>query len=165
MTNIIPQAPNVNQGPWAQLEQYTRDLVSGGKNRAYVTAAAACPMGYRDTVCEACGCSLYVPVGPGGDVLCPQCQRQGEALAAEDAAAATNDDHDPRPPASGAMHPDYPHFAALASRILDDQLCEAIGVADGEPATFHLHTPAQRQAFVEALSAEVVRRLEGRRAA
>jgi hypothetical protein len=32
---------------------------------------AACPVGYRDAACEACGCALYVPVGQGGDVLCP----------------------------------------------------------------------------------------------
>ncbi|WP_341528159.1 DNA/RNA non-specific endonuclease [Nostoc sp. UHCC 0302] len=31
MTNIIPQAPDNNQGPWASLENYCRDLVSQGK--------------------------------------------------------------------------------------------------------------------------------------
>src|SRR4029079_4412010 len=36
MSNIIPQAPSVNQGPWAQLEDYTRDQVRAGRNRAYV---------------------------------------------------------------------------------------------------------------------------------
>jgi hypothetical protein len=119
---------------------------------------AACPQGYRDEACEACGCGLFVPVGQGGDVLCPQCQRQGEALASED-------DDDPRPPAGGAMHPEYPHFAALAARMLDDQLCEAIAVADSERAVFSLQNVGQREAFVGALSEEVVRRLEGRRAA
>jgi hypothetical protein len=49
--------------------------------------------------------------------------------------------------------------------MLDDQLCEAIGIAEGDPATFKLLNPAQRDAFVDAMSAEVVRRLEGRRAA
>src|SRR5256885_1748094 len=38
MSNIIPQAPNVNQGAWAQLEDYTRDQVCSGRNRAYVVA-------------------------------------------------------------------------------------------------------------------------------
>jgi hypothetical protein len=123
---------------------------------------AARPEGYRDAACEACGCALFVPVGQGGDVLCPQCQRDGEALAAQDAA---NDDDGPRPPASGAMHPDYPQFAALAARLLDDQLCEAIGVADAAPATFELPNLPQRETFVAAFSAEVVRRLNGRRAA
>jgi hypothetical protein len=123
---------------------------------------AACPAGYREASCEACGCALYVPVGQAGDVLCPQCQREGERLAADD---ATNDDGGgPRPPASGAMHPEYAEFAATAARMLDDDLCAAIGVADAEPAAFRLDAYQQR-AFLAAMAAEVVRRLEGRRAA
>lgn len=31
MTNMIPQAPNNNQGPWADLEIYSRELVKQGK--------------------------------------------------------------------------------------------------------------------------------------
>ncbi len=31
MTNMVPQAPNNNQGPWARLEDYCRTLVSQGK--------------------------------------------------------------------------------------------------------------------------------------
>jgi endonuclease G len=31
MTNIIPQAPDNNQGPWVALEEYCRDLVRQGK--------------------------------------------------------------------------------------------------------------------------------------
>lgn len=31
MTNILPQAPDNNQGPWARLEDYSRSLVSQGK--------------------------------------------------------------------------------------------------------------------------------------
>ena len=31
MTNILPQAPDNNQGPWVQLENYLRSLVSSGK--------------------------------------------------------------------------------------------------------------------------------------
>jgi hypothetical protein len=39
---------------------------------------AACPAVFSDAACEACcGCALYVPVGQGGDILCPQCQREG----------------------------------------------------------------------------------------
>jgi len=48
--------------------------------------------------------------------------------------------------------------------MLDDELCAAIGVADVEPDQFRLDD-AQQTAFVAAMSAEVVRRLEGRRAA
>ena len=63
------------------------------------------------------------------------------------------------------MHPDYPHFEALAAWLQDDPLCEAIVVADAEPALFRLHNNRQREAFVAAMAAEVVRRLEGRPAA
>ncbi|MCZ4225011.1 DNA/RNA non-specific endonuclease [Pedobacter rhodius] len=35
MTNMMPQAPNNNQGPWADLENYTRSLVTSG-NEVYV---------------------------------------------------------------------------------------------------------------------------------
>ena len=31
MTNIIPQAPELNQGPWKDLEEYCRDLIYRGK--------------------------------------------------------------------------------------------------------------------------------------
>jgi len=121
---------------------------------------AACPADDRNASCEACGCALYVPVGQGGDVLCPQCQREGENLAADDDDGGGG----PRPPASGAMHPEYAEFAATAARMLDDDLCAAIGVADAEPEAFRLDVP-QRDAFLAAMAAEVVRRLEERRAA
>ena len=48
--------------------------------------------------------------------------------------------------------------------MLDDQRCAAIGIVDAGPAQFRLDEP-QRAAFVAAMSAEVVRRLDGRRAA
>jgi endonuclease G len=35
MTNMIPQAPDNNQGPWADLENYLRTLVSAG-NELYI---------------------------------------------------------------------------------------------------------------------------------
>ena len=124
---------------------------------------AARPAGYRDAACEACGTALFVPIGQGGDVICPQCQREGETLAAAADAVADGDD-DPRPPAAGAMHPEYAEFAASAARMLDDELCVAIGVADAEPTQFRLDD-AQREAFVAAMSAEVVRRLHRRVAA
>jgi hypothetical protein len=119
---------------------------------------AARPIGYRDAACEACGCALFVPVGQG-DVLCPQCQREGEALAAED-----EDDHNPRPPASGALHPDYGEFGASAARMLDDELCAAIGIADADPLRFRLGA-GQQEAFLAAMSEEVARRLDRRIAA
>jgi endonuclease G len=38
MTNIVPQAPHVNQGAWADLEDYCRDLVRREHARLYVVA-------------------------------------------------------------------------------------------------------------------------------
>lgn len=36
MTNMIPQAPNFNQGPWAGLEDFVRDNLVGTNNEAYI---------------------------------------------------------------------------------------------------------------------------------
>ncbi|MBC8044050.1 MAG: DNA/RNA non-specific endonuclease [Rhizobacter sp.] len=36
MTNMIPQAPDNNQGPWANLENYTRDLVRNSGKECFV---------------------------------------------------------------------------------------------------------------------------------
>jgi len=36
MTNMIPQAPNLNQGPWEGLEDYIRNTLVGGNNEAYI---------------------------------------------------------------------------------------------------------------------------------
>lgn len=40
MTNILPQAPDNNQGPWEGLESYCRDLVRQGKE-LYIIAGSA----------------------------------------------------------------------------------------------------------------------------
>ena len=58
-----------------------------------------------------------------------------------------------------------PQFEALAAWLQDDQLCEAIGVADEQPTLFRLLDDGQREAFVAAMAAEVVRRLHRGRAA
>lgn len=36
MTNMIPQAPNLNQGPWEGLEDYIRNTLVGTANEAYI---------------------------------------------------------------------------------------------------------------------------------
>jgi endonuclease G len=41
MTNIIPQAPNVNQKAWANLEDYCRSLVRRDRNRLYIISGPA----------------------------------------------------------------------------------------------------------------------------
>lgn len=38
MSNVIPQAPNVNRKAWAQLEVYCRELVSRNHDHLYITA-------------------------------------------------------------------------------------------------------------------------------
>jgi endonuclease G len=42
MTNVLPQASDVNQGPWLQLEDYCRDLARRG-NELYVVCGGAPP--------------------------------------------------------------------------------------------------------------------------
>jgi endonuclease G len=41
MTNIIPQAPAVNQGPWNDLEDYCRHLVAKESHRLYIISGPA----------------------------------------------------------------------------------------------------------------------------
>ena len=36
MTNIIPQAPKLNQGPWEGLEDYIRNSLVGTSNEAFI---------------------------------------------------------------------------------------------------------------------------------
>lgn len=38
MTNMIPQAPSVNQKAWADMEEYLRELVEKGKHTLYIVA-------------------------------------------------------------------------------------------------------------------------------
>ncbi|BDI19855.1 hypothetical protein ANSO36C_56570 [Nostoc cf. commune SO-36] len=37
MTNIVPQSPDNNQGPWASLENYSRSLVSQGNELCIIS--------------------------------------------------------------------------------------------------------------------------------
>jgi endonuclease G len=55
LTNVVPQTPASNQGPWAQLEDELRDRVRGG-NEAYIVAGA---QGSRGTIA-------------GGNVIVPE---------------------------------------------------------------------------------------------
>lgn len=48
MTNMIPQAPNNNQGPWAALENYCRDLVRQGKE-LYIYCGGHGAQGFLDS--------------------------------------------------------------------------------------------------------------------
>lgn len=48
MTNMIPQAPNNNQGPWAALEIYCRELVKQGKE-VYIYCGGLGESGFIDS--------------------------------------------------------------------------------------------------------------------
>jgi endonuclease G len=48
MTNMIPQAPNNNQGPWAALEIYCRELVKQGKE-LYIYCGGNGEQGFLDS--------------------------------------------------------------------------------------------------------------------
>lgn len=48
LTNIIPQSPDLNQGPWADLEDYCRELVEQGK-QLYIVAG---PEGKKEAIAE-----------------------------------------------------------------------------------------------------------------
>jgi len=48
MTNMIPQAPNNNQGPWAALEIYCRELVKQGKEM-YIYCGGNGEQGFIDS--------------------------------------------------------------------------------------------------------------------
>ncbi|HEX4124626.1 MAG TPA: DNA/RNA non-specific endonuclease [Tepidisphaeraceae bacterium] len=55
MTNVIPQAPNVNRKAWAQLEEYCRELAKNDGDHLYIMDGPAGEggrgsMGFRDTV-------------------------------------------------------------------------------------------------------------------
>jgi endonuclease G len=55
MTNLIPQAPGVNQGAWNELEEYCRHLVAKESHRLYIICGpagkgGAGKDGHRDTI-------------------------------------------------------------------------------------------------------------------
>lgn len=82
MTNIIPQAPNVNRKAWEQLESYCRELVSRDHVHLYVIAGPAGrggkgSAGFRDQIgggrvavpAECWKIAVAVPESLGGDDL------------------------------------------------------------------------------------------------
>lgn len=47
MTNIIPQAPLLNQGPWGELENFTRNTLVGSNNEAFIFMGTIGSGGYN----------------------------------------------------------------------------------------------------------------------
>jgi endonuclease G, mitochondrial len=53
MTNIVPQAPDNNQGPWARLEDYQRTLVGQGKDLYVISGGyGSCGTGSNGSKCS-----------------------------------------------------------------------------------------------------------------
>lgn len=82
MTNVIPQAPNVNRKAWAQLEEYCRELVRRENDHLYVVAGplgrgGVGERGFRNTIgrgkvvvpAECWKIIVVVPRSGGGDDL------------------------------------------------------------------------------------------------
>ena len=66
MTNIIPQASGNNQGPWANLENYTRTLLNGSANELYIVSGGhgvggTSTTGNWDSIVDTAGNSVTVP--------------------------------------------------------------------------------------------------------
>ena len=49
MTNMIPQAPTLNQGPWAGLEDFIRNTLVGTNNEAYIMMGNLSRGGYNSS--------------------------------------------------------------------------------------------------------------------
>jgi len=62
MTNIVPQAPDNNQGPWARLEDYERTLVGQGKD-LYIMSG-----GYGSCGTGSAGTKCALPLGNGQSI-------------------------------------------------------------------------------------------------
>ena len=61
MTNIIPQAPDNNQGPWAVLEGYCRDLVNQGRELYIISGAYGTGGSGSNGSASSIGPSIRVP--------------------------------------------------------------------------------------------------------
>jgi endonuclease G len=104
MTNIIPQAPNVNEKAWAELEAYCRSLATRGRSTLYIVAG---PTGQGGTgangptrtiangkvVVPAACWKVIVVAGEDGAVTAAS--RVIAVIMPNDNAAVTNDDWTP----------------------------------------------------------------------
>ena len=131
---------------------------------------AARVAGHVPAMCLGCGCGLFVPENErSGDVLCQECQRTGEALAAEE------DGHEPTPPAgrfSGlAQYADADLIDAVVrvdnSRFSHDEWVGIDATNAAAPDMAHptipgyiLKTPEDKSAFLDAATAELCRRMD-----
>jgi hypothetical protein len=138
--------------PTQDADAFPRDEVDECYVADMQAREAARQAGFVPAMCLGCGVALLVPEHEQcGDVLCSECQRTGEALAADE------DDADPKPPTSGALRPEAAEFAASAARFTDDQLITAVYIVDEEPHTLRLDE-RRREDWLSAMTAEILRR-------
>ena len=125
-------------------------------------------LGFADAMCLSCGAALFVPENERcGDVLCQECQRTGEALAAEE-------DGEPSAPAgrfSGLAQYSVADLIDAIARV-DNSLfshSEWVGVdatgnaPDEAPPSipgYLLRTPEDKAAFLDAATAILLRRMD-----
>ena len=69
-----------------------------------------------------------------------------------------DDDTDPTPPSGAALPADALTYPANAARFGDDELITAVVIGDEDPQYLQLD-PARREAWLAAMTAEVLRRL------
>ena len=119
------------------------------------TVRGSAPAGWREGACVACSAALHVAEETTGDVLCPQCERTGNALADDE-----DDDPDPTRPGAAALHPDYPLFAASVKRWPDDVLVTGIDMADRDRLCGFGNDDPARLAWIHAATNELLRRVD-----
>jgi hypothetical protein len=105
-------------------------------------AAKDCPAGWRQAVCQVCGAALYVQAGDAGPAVC--------------AGHRT-------PPDAGAIDP-AALYAETARIFTDSQLITAVELADAAPERLGMDK-RRIGLWLGAMTAEVLRRLDSRKAA
>jgi hypothetical protein len=80
-----------------------------------------------------------------------------------EAAAVFGDDPDPDRPGGAALPADALTYPASAARYSDAELITAVTIGDEEPHVLHLD-PRRRRAWLDAMTAELLVRLERRAA-
>jgi endonuclease G, mitochondrial len=65
MLNIIPQAPDNNQGPWERLESYTRTLAQGGREVYIIAGGVGSKGSFNNITIPASTWKIIVALQPG----------------------------------------------------------------------------------------------------
>jgi endonuclease G len=65
MINIIPQAPDNNQGPWEKLESYTRSLAQAGREVYIIAGGVGTKTSFKGINVPASTWKVIVALAPG----------------------------------------------------------------------------------------------------